>query len=183
MMEQQIATGWRRVLSQPCVYESFQRAIGARSLRKTLAQQYLRPNHGERVLDVGCGPAYLLEFLPDVHYVGVDLSPAYIEHANRTFRGRGKFLVADATNLEAHDLEPFDLVTAVGFLHHLSDEGVVQLLGCLGACMSGPTGRLVTIVGCYIAGQSRIAAFLLSLDRGRHVRTPRGLRIVSQACV
>jgi len=182
-MEQQIATGWRRVLSQPCVYESFQRAIGARSLRKTLAQQYLRPNHGERVLDVGCGPAYLLEFLPDVHYVGVDLSPAYIEHANRTFRGRGKFLVADATNLEAHDLEPFHLVTAVGFLHHLSDEGVVQLLGCLGACMSGPTGRLVTIVGCYIAGQSRIAAFLLSLDCGRHVRTPRGLRIVSQACV
>jgi len=172
MMEQQIGTGWRRVFSHPLVYESFQRATGARSLRKTLARQYLRPKPGDRVLDVGCGPAHLLEFLPDVHYVGVDLSPAYIEHANRAFRGRGKFLVADVTSFEMHDLEPFDLVTAVGLLHHLSDEGVAQLLARLGARMSGPKGRLVTIDGCYIAGQSRIAAFLLSLDRGRHVRTP-----------
>src|ERR1700739_3712720 len=114
MMEQQIGTGWRRVLTQPHVYESFQRAIGARSLRKTLARQYLRPKPGDRVLDLGCGPPRLLEFLPDVHYVGVDLSPTYIEHADRTFRGRGKFLVGDVSSFEARDLEAFDLVTAVG---------------------------------------------------------------------
>ena len=172
--DQQIVKGWRRAFSHPLVYESFQRAVGARFLRKTLAREYFKPRPGDRVLDVGCGPAYLLEFLPDTHYVGIDLSPVYIGHARRVFGGRGKFLVADATSLEAHEPEPFDLVTAVGLLHHLSDEGVVQLLRALRARMSGPRSRLVTIDGCHVGGQSRIAAFLLSRDRGRYVRLPEG---------
>jgi len=172
IMQQQIDTGWRGLLSHPLVYEGFQRAVGARHFRKVLAREYLRPRPGDRLLDVGCGPGHMLEFLPDVDYVGVDLSHAYIEYAKRAFAGHGKFLVADATTLESHEPEPFDLVTAVGLLHHLADEGVVQLLHGLRARMSGPESRLVTIDGCYAGGQSRIAAFLLSKDRGRHVRSP-----------
>jgi SAM-dependent methyltransferase len=170
----QTVTGWRRVLSHPLIYESFQRATGARSLRRALVREYLRPRPGDRVLEVGCGPGYLLEFLPDTHYVGIDVSCTYIEHATRAFGDHGKFLVADATNLEADEHEPFDLVTAIGLLHHLSDEGVVQLLRALHARMSGPESRLVTVDGCYVRGQSRIASFLLSKDRGRHVRSPEG---------
>jgi hypothetical protein len=112
--------------------------------------------------------------LPDTHYVGLDLSRSYIEHAKQVFGDRGKFLVADATNLEAHEREPFDLVIAFGLLHHLSDERVVQLLRALRARMSGPESRFVTVDGCYVRGQSRIASFLLSKDRGRHVRSPEG---------
>jgi SAM-dependent methyltransferase len=179
-MKQQIDTGWRGLLSHPLVYESFQRAIGARSFRKTLAREYFRPRPGARVLDVGCGPAHLLEFLPGVAYVGVDLSPAYIDHAKRRFAGHGKFLVADATSLEADEHEPFDLVTAVGLLHHLSDEGVIHLLRGLRDRLSGPESRLVTIDGCYVGGQSRIAAFLLSKDRGRHVRSPEGYALLAR---
>jgi hypothetical protein len=104
----------------------------------------------------------------------VDLSRSYIDHAKRAFGDRGKFLVADATNLEMHEREPFDLVTAVGLLHHLSDERAVQLLRALRARMSGPESRLVTVDGCYVRGQSRVASFLLSKDRGRHVRSPEG---------
>jgi SAM-dependent methyltransferase len=179
-MKQQIDTGWRGVLSRPLVYEGFQRAIGARHFRKTLAREYFRPRPGDRVLDVGCGPAHMLEFLPDVDYVGVDLSPAYIEYAKRAFGGRGKFLVADATSLEAHEPEPFDLVTAVGLLHHLSDKGAIQLLRGLRARLAGSESRLVTIDGCYVGGQSRVAAFLLSKDRGRHVRSPEGYALLAQ---
>jgi hypothetical protein len=104
----------------------------------------------------------------------VDLSRTYIEHAKARFGVRGKFLVADATDLEALEPEPFDLVTAIGLLHHLSDERVIQLLRALRARMSGPESRLVTVDGCYVRGQSRIASFLLSRDRGRHVRSPEG---------
>src|SRR5271166_5133201 len=179
-MKQQIDTGLRGVLSHPLVYESFQRAIGARSFRRTFVREYLRPAAGDRVLDVGCGPAHMLEFLSDVEYVGVDLSPAYIQYAKRAFGGHGKFLVADATSLESHQVEPFDLVTAVGLLHHLSDEGAIQLLRGLRARLSGPGSRLVTIDGCYVGGQSKIAAFLLSKDRGRHVRSPEGYALLAQ---
>jgi hypothetical protein len=34
-----------------------------------------------------------------------------------------------------------------------------------------PGGRLITFDGCYREGQSRIARFILSQDRGRFVRT------------
>jgi SAM-dependent methyltransferase len=179
-VNEQIVTGWRRVFSHPLVYESSQRAVGARSLRRTVAREYLRPTPGDRVLDLGCGPAYLLEFLPDTHYVGVDLSCAYIEHAKRTFGSQGKFLIADATRLEAHELEPFDLVTAVGLLHHLSDEAVIRLLSGTRARMSGQKSRFVTTDPCYLPGQSRIAAFLASRDRGRHVRSPQGYAALAQ---
>jgi SAM-dependent methyltransferase len=179
-MKPQIDTGWRGLLSHPFVYEGFQFLIGGRSLRRTLVQEYFRPRPGERVLDVGCGPGRMIEFLPEVDYVGVDLSPAYIEYAKRTYGSRGTFLVADATSLESHEPEPFDLVTAIGLLHHLADEGVVQLLHGLRARLSGPESRLVTIDGCYAGGQSRIAAFLLSKDRGRHVRSPEGYSQLAQ---
>lgn len=173
-MTQEIVTGWRRAFSHPSIYEAFQRLVGARSFQKMFVREYLRPRPGDRVLDVGCGPAHLLEFLPEVRYVGVDLSSSYIESAKRVFGSRGEFLVADARSLEAHDLGPFDLVTAVGLLHHLSDDGVVQFLRGLRDRMSGSESRLVTVDGCYIDKQSPIAAYLLSLDRGRHVRSPEG---------
>jgi hypothetical protein len=64
----------------------------------------------------------------------------------------------------------FDLVMANGVLHHLADGEVHALLTVAHAALE-PSGRLVTIDGCFHPGQSSLARLLLRLDRGRYVRT------------
>jgi SAM-dependent methyltransferase len=170
----QVTTGLRRLLSHPAIYEGFQAAVGAARFRRILVRDYLRVRSGQRVLDVGCGPADILEHLPEIRYVGIDLSAPYVESARQRFGARGRFFNADVARLGELESEPFDLVIAVGLLHHLDDAEAVELLRSIRPRLALPGGRLVTIDGCYAAGQSRLAAFLLSRDRGRNVRPPEG---------
>src|SRR4051812_32007526 len=82
------------VLSLPWAYRSFTRAIGGNVWRVYL-DEYVRPCPKERVLDIGCGPADILSFLPEVNYTGVDISPEYIESAKAKFGAKGRFLCGD----------------------------------------------------------------------------------------
>ena len=71
-------------LRAAALYSLFQNLLGARRARRVLIAEYIRPNGGDQILDVGCGPADILDFLPpDVRYVGVDHSRTYIEAARR----------------------------------------------------------------------------------------------------
>src|SRR5690349_4371496 len=89
----------RNVLAKPWVYSSFARLIGATRGRQLYVQRHVRPRTGDRILDIGCGPADILEALPPVDYHGFDLSAAYIDSARQRFGGRGHFHV-EAVNLE-----------------------------------------------------------------------------------
>jgi len=64
----------------------------------------------------------------------------------------------------------FDIVIAKGLVHHLDDVEARKLFA-VGCEALKPGGRLVTFDGCFVPGQSRIARCLLSLDRGKYVRT------------
>src|SRR5215471_15468764 len=75
----EITSGLRSILSLPLVYEAVQRVFGARSGRPTIVDRFIRPKPGDRILDVGCGPAKLLAAMPGVHYVGYDPNPRYID--------------------------------------------------------------------------------------------------------
>ena len=72
-----------------------------------------------------------------------------------------------------NDLGSFDVVLALGVLHHLTDSEA-ESLALLASSALKPGGRLLTFDGCYIPEQNPIARFLLSIDRGRFVREPRG---------
>src|ERR1035438_8030734 len=68
-----------KILSLAWAYSFFQDLVGAKPSRARFVRQYVRPESGARVLDIGCGTAQILETLTDVQYVGYDLSPEYIE--------------------------------------------------------------------------------------------------------
>jgi len=77
------------------------------------------------VLEVACGTgrvgSQLLSALPDARYVGIDLSPYYIEVARERLAGSGgrvRFEVANAESLPFTD-SSFDAVCCVYLFHEL----------------------------------------------------------------
>jgi SAM-dependent methyltransferase len=159
------------VLSRPGAYRTFSWLIGGNVWRVYL-DQYVKPGSYEKILDIGCGTADILEFLPRVDYLGVDLSPEYIDSAQKRFGARGRFRCADVASV---NIEPehgtFTLALATGVLHHLADDEAHKLFALARLALQ-PSGRLITYDGCYVPNQSNVARWFLRRDRAKFVRTP-----------
>lgn len=101
-----------------------------RALRRHMAGRILRvtgAGRESRVLSLGCGIGDTeLLLAPQVkEVVGVDLSPAAIRQARADAERLG---IANAHFEEGTSAEgPFDVAIAIFFLHHLSDEALVEL--------------------------------------------------------
>ena len=170
----QVTTGLRSILSYPVAYDMLQHLMGARRLRAYNVQTHVRPFPGMRILDLGCGTAEVLDALPpDVAYVGYDMSQEYIDAARKRFGTRGVFCCGLLQQADVGKHEPFDLVMGTGVLHHLDDEGVHRFMTISAAALK-PGGRIYTVDPCLAPGQNPIARFLISHDRGRHVRDADG---------
>ena len=80
----------RQTLGNVGLYLALQKGIGADRIRyRCLDEAELKP--GDRILDVGCGPAYYFDRLPEVSYVGFDTSAPYIAYARKRYGDRGEF--------------------------------------------------------------------------------------------
>jgi SAM-dependent methyltransferase len=158
------------LLEHPRIYSLFRRMVGRDTARSVYAREHLRLAPGQRVLDLGCGPADILQFLPEVEYVGYDINPAYIERARRRFGHRGEFHCHGVDENLSFPAGKFDVVIAHGILHHLDDVAAGSLFRVARRALR-PGGRLVTFDGCFVEGQSALARLFLALDRGRHVRS------------
>ncbi|MFZ1165849.1 MAG: class I SAM-dependent methyltransferase, partial [Candidatus Sulfotelmatobacter sp.] len=122
----------------------------------------------DRILDVGCGPGSMVPYLPKSEYVGFDANPDYIQQAQRRFP-EAHFTCDQVNEYNLPQSEYFDIVIALGILHHLDDPEAVQLFRMARRTLK-PDGRLITSDGVWLASQSKFAKFLLSRDRGRFVR-------------
>jgi SAM-dependent methyltransferase len=172
----QVTTGIRAMLSHPLVYNTLQSLMGADKLRASNVQTHVRPFPGMRILDLGCGTAEILNALPtDITYVGYDISPEYIAAARKKFGDRGTFHCGLLEQADVVTLERFDLVLGTGVLHHLDDDAARQFMSVASAALK-PGGRIYTLDPCYAPGQNPIARFLISCDRGQHVRDADGYR-------
>jgi SAM-dependent methyltransferase len=168
-----------RLLSNPLLYQILQNILGAQKYRKIVAATHIRPRTGLRVLDAGCGCGDILAFLPDTQYVGFDLCKKYIEKAKKRFKGKGTFFCLDVNEANFEN-NKFDVILATGFLHHLEDEEVSRLFASAKK-MLAEGGRVITVDPYLADGQSSIARFLISKDRGRNVRTANGYEQIARA--
>jgi SAM-dependent methyltransferase len=159
----------RSILDLPYFYELYHGLIGANYRSRVLVNEYIRPNLSDRILDIGCGPGTMMPFLPECNYLGVDANMSYIVSARERYGHRGKFLCGRVNQQNVSDLGTFDIVLALGLVHHLEDPEARHLFS-LGYTALKPGGRLITNDGCYTANQSVVERYLLSRDRGQYVR-------------
>lgn len=93
---------------------------------------------GEKVVDAGCGTGDLAFLMASkaAEVVGIELSPAMVDYANRRLAGTGlthvSFVLGDVTKALAHRPDgSFDVATMVMALHEMPQEirtGVLQEL-------------------------------------------------------
>lgn len=170
----QITSGLRAVLSAPWAYDATQRLLGVARYRRALVRDHFDLFAGARVLDIGCGTGELLEALPGpIDYLGVDLSPAYIDRAQRRADPRARFVCTDVDDLEPGDSGPFDRIIGTGLLHHLDDAQAQRLLARASRALA-PNGFLLMVDPTLVQPQSAFARALIVRDRGRNVRSPAG---------
>lgn len=159
-----------RLLELPGAFDLWQWAIGGPASKRRLVER-AGLARGERVLDLGCGTGALLAWMPEgVEYVGVDVSATYVEAARRRYGQRGRFVRADAAELDAAELGRFDAAIAYGFLHHLDDADVRRVLDRLRVALR-PGGRLLAAEPCHRPQAGRLETALMARDRGRFIRT------------
>ncbi len=168
----------RDALGFAAAYRWLQMTLGGNA-RQRYIEEYVQPQPGQRVLDIGCGTGECVALFPKVDYLGIDLSPKYIHAANLHYGHLGRFITGNVDSLSAQQLGQFDLVMANGVLHHLNDQQVQHLLRVARQVLR-PGGRLVTLDACWIPNQSLIARCFLHLDRGEYIRTAEGYQQLAQ---
>ncbi|GMQ29563.1 class I SAM-dependent methyltransferase [Algoriphagus confluentis] len=79
-------------------------------------------NENTRVLEVGCGAGFSVNYLdkPYLAYVGVDYSQGLIDYANQyNSKPKAQFICANIKEYQPE--EKFDVIFMIGVLHHFDD--------------------------------------------------------------
>lgn len=169
----QYVKGVYKLTQIPALYTLLQNMLMSEAARKAMVDEHLKPSHGARVLDIGCGSAAILPLLGTVDYVGIDSNEDHIMAARERHGTTGRFIVGGA---EASENQPdawFDIVYCIGLLHHLDDQAARQLADVAFRKLRAG-GRLVAVDPAFVAGQHPLAEFLARRDSGRCVREPDG---------
>ncbi len=139
----------------------------------------LQPAPGMKMLDVGCGPANILPYLPPLDYTGIDLNEKHIDYARRRYGQGDRFIVGNAAVDLKQNEGQFDLISVSALLHHITDNEAISLFASLTTLLK-PNGKIATIDNVWLPKQ-RVAVRLANyLDSGTNIRTPEGyLRLLN----
>jgi len=176
------SSGLRAILERPAIYSLFQWLVGGHTVRRRFAASHVRAVPGQRVVDIGCGPVPMLNWLPAVDYVGFDVSAPYIDAARARFGSRGTFIVGDSRSLRDDPrLQNADIVVCVATLHHLNDDDALALIEFAHGILK-PGGRFVCGEPCWAPHQGALSRWLMSRDRGARIRTEAEYRNLVGRC-
>jgi SAM-dependent methyltransferase len=169
-------SGLLRSLKVPFLYNLFQDVVGANAFRRRIIRNHVRARLGDKVIDIGCGPAQILQSLPDVEYFGLDTDPGYIAFARRTYGDKATFVVGNTRSVQDDfRFKDADIVIAFTVLHHLDDKDAVDCIQFAYNALKA-SGRFICLDPCWIPNQGVFSKCIMSHDRGRNIRTEQQYR-------
>lgn len=180
MSHTEINTGWRSVLTNGIVYRLVQTVFSEKQSKQLILDEFITPAGANcQILDMGCGPGNLPDFLPDnVNYVGFDVNPGYIETANQRFSHRDNIQFLHASTEQLMDSDQvadgsIDVVIIHGVLHHITD-AIAEEMFALARKKLRTGGRMVVLEPVWFDGQSPLRKLVMQQDRGRNIKTSEG---------
>ncbi len=171
-MAQRIS-GAYQLITIPAIYKALMFSLGADRAITRYVNDVLQPSPGMKVLDVGCGPANILSYLPPVDYTGIDLNEKHIAFARELYGDRGPFIVGNAANDLKQEEKTFDLINVSALLHHLADDEAVSLFKSLKRLLKA-NGKIVTFENVWLPQQRFAVKLINKLDSEINIRTPEG---------
>ena len=164
----QKTSGIHKIFSYPFFYSLTQKIMSGVSTRSFLVKDIISKN--DKVLDIGCGTAKIIESLPSVDYYGYDISKKYIDYAKKRYNSkRNRFFCKKFNTTEINKLPKFDFVLLFGIIHHLDDLEIHDLFFIIKKVLK-KSGKLITCDPVFINNQNFIANFLIKKDVGENVR-------------
>ena len=161
--------GIYKIFSNTYFYLFVQKIMSATSFRGKVIKKIINKKN-VKVLDIGCGPAEILDYLPKIKYFGYDINNDYISYAKKRFGDKGQFYCKKFTVNELKKIPKFDYVILFGLLHHLEEIEIKKLLINIKKALK-KNGKLITLDNVFTENQNLIAKFLIKMDRGQNVRT------------
>jgi len=164
--------GWKIFLESPEIFNFWQRITGAEKWKRRIIREYVKPFERARIFDLGCGTGTMLKHFDrnlNLGYVGCDINRDYIGHANKKFKGRGKFYCCGVDSLPDEE-SGFDFIIAIAIFHHLDDKTSLQLIDSV-KCKLNLKGIFLIAEPVWTENQSGIEKYLMRNDRGKNIKT------------
>jgi SAM-dependent methyltransferase len=160
-----------KFLNKTYFYLFIQKIMGGKTAReKIIKNNQIKKNCN--ILDIGCGPAYVLDFLKNksLKYFGYDTEPNHIEYAKKKFLNKNHhFFYKKFNELELNKLPKFDYVFLFGIIHHLNNTELKKIIFLIKRVLK-KNGKLLILDNVLINKQNIIARILIKLDKGNHIR-------------
>ena len=173
----EVNSGWRKLLTKGLVYRLVQFVFSEKRSKALILKDFINPLNGNcSVLDIGCGPGNLANFLPEnSRYTGFDVSEEYIKSASNEFAERKNvtFICASTTEMMSEQLiddNSFDVAIVHGVFHHVTDEIASQMFK-LASKKLKVGGKMLVLEPVWFDNQSIIRKRVMQLDRGKNIKT------------
>ncbi len=157
------------LINSPIVYKLIQKVMSGTSFRKNIIIKNVKKKN-LKILDIGCGPAEIIDCIPKCEYFGYDIDKRSINYAKKKYPGKNyHFFCKRFEKKEINKLPKFDFVILFGIMHHLDNAQVNIILNLCKKKMK-KNSKLLTEDPIFINNQNFIARFLIGRDRGMNVR-------------
>jgi ubiquinone/menaquinone biosynthesis C-methylase UbiE len=159
-----------KIFDNANLYKIFQYSVSRRGTDKIIRDEILKPKNVDNVLDFGCGIGYHANEFLESNYLGIGPLQSCVDKANFMFsRSGAKFIAGDHNALRIVPDSSYDVIMAIGVLHHIDDlifhEFLKESLRIL-----KPGGRLTTFDPVLHDQQSLLSRWVVRRDRGQWVR-------------
>ena len=156
-------------INSPQIYKIIQKIMSGTSFRKKIIKENIKKKN-LKILDIGCGPAEIIDYMPECIYYGYDIDKRSIDYAKKKYKNKNyKFFCKEFKSSDLKRLPYFDYVILFGILHHLNNKQAKNVLNLCKKKMK-KNSILLTEDPILIKNQNIVAKFLIKSDRGTNVR-------------